>query len=92
MGYRAEPYYLRTHDGHELDLVLETGDSRWAVEVKLTTQPDRRDVQHLEALADAIGAERRILLSRSSEVVESKSVVVCDLPWLLGNLGRLLRH
>jgi len=32
------------------------------------------------------------LLSRSSEVVESKATVVCDLAWLLGNLGRLLRH
>jgi len=92
MGHRAEPHYLRTHDGHELDLVLEVAGSRWAVEVKLTTQPDRRDLQRLEGLADAIGAERRILLSRSSEVVESKSRVVCDLAWLLGNLGRLLRH
>lgn len=92
MGYRPEPYYLRTHDGHELDLLLETGGSRWAVEIKLTTQPDRRDFQRLEALADAIGAERRILLSRSSEVVESKSGLLCDLPWLLENLGRLLRH
>lgn len=92
LGHRAEPHYLRTHDGHELDLVLEVGGSRWAIEIKLTTQPDRRDLQRLEALAEAIGAERRILLSRSSQVVESKSSVVCDLAWLLGNLGRLLRH
>ena len=92
LGHRAEPYYLRTHDGHELALVLEVGDSRWAIEIKLTTHPNRRDLKRLEALADAIGAERRILLSKSSEVVESKSGVVCDLPWLLENLGRLLRH
>jgi hypothetical protein len=90
MGQRAEPYYLRTHDGHELDLILELGGSRWAVEIKLTTQPDRRDLQRLDALADAIGADRRILLSRSSEAVESKSSVVCDLPWLLDHLDRLL--
>lgn len=92
LGHRAAPYYLRTHDGHELDLILEVGDSRWSVEIKLTTQPARRDLQRLKALSDAIGAERRILLSRSSEVVESKSGVACDLPWLLDNLGRLLQH
>jgi predicted AAA+ superfamily ATPase len=91
LGHRADAYYLRTHDGHEIDLVLEIAGSRWAVECKLSTQPNRRDLDRLNVLADAIGADRRILLSRSSEIVESDSGIVCSLPWLLENAKRLIR-
>ena len=91
LGHRADPYYLRTHDGHEIDLVLEVAGMRLAVECKLSTQPDRRDLKRLTALADAIGAEHRILLSRSNEIIESNSGIVCNLPWLLENMGRLIR-
>ena len=90
LGHRAQPYFLRTHDGHEIDFVLEVGGSRFAIECKLSTQPDRRDLAKLTALADAIGAERRILLSRSSEIIDSSAGIVCDLPWLLENLKRLI--
>lgn len=90
LGHRTVPYFLRTHDGHEIDLVLEVGGSRWAVEVKLSTQPDRRDLQRLTVLADAIGADRRILLSRSNVIVESRSGVACNLPWLIRNMKRLV--
>jgi predicted AAA+ superfamily ATPase len=90
LGHRAQPYFLRTHDGHEIDLVLEVGGSRWAVECKLSTQPDRHDFEKLASLADAIGAERRILVSRSSRIVESPAGIACDLEWLLENLERLI--
>ena len=73
------------------DLVLEVAGMRLAVECKLSTQPDRRDLKRLTALADAIGAEHRILLSRSNEIIESNSGIVCNLPWLLENMGRLIR-
>jgi len=90
LGYRAQYYFLRTHDGHEIDFVLEVGGSRWAVECKLSTQPDQRDLARLTLLADAIGAKYRILLSRSSKIIESSAGIVCDLPWLLENLKRLI--
>ncbi len=90
LGHHPQPYFLRTHDGHEIDLVLEVGGSRWAVECKLSTQPDLRDLEKLSTLADVVGAERRILLSRSSEIIESSKGLVCDLPWLLENMDRLI--
>ena len=74
-----------------LDLVLEVAGSRWAVGCKLSTQPDQRDLKRLTVLADAIGAERRFLLSHSSEIIESDSGVVYNLPWLLANMKRLIR-
>ena len=90
LGHRAQPYFLRTHDGHEIDLVIEVASSRWAIECKLSTQPARRDLDRLSTLADAIRADRRILLSRSSEIVDTPNGIVCDLPWLLAHLGRLI--
>jgi hypothetical protein len=90
LGRRVQAYYLRTHDGHEIDLVLEVGGSRWAIECKLSTQPERRDLEKLTALAEAIGAKHRILISRSSQIIESSAGIVCDLPWLLQNLARLI--
>jgi hypothetical protein len=90
LGHRPDPYFLRTHDGHEIDLVVEIAGVRWAIECKLSTQPSPRDLERFAPLADAIGAKRRILVSRSSEVVESKTAIVCNLPWLLENLERLI--
>lgn len=90
-GWRVQPYFLRTHDGHEVDLVLEVGGSRWAIECKLSTQPDRRDLAKLTELAEAIGARHRILVSRSSQIVESSAGIVCNLPWLLQNVERLIK-
>lgn len=88
LGHRAQSYFLRTHAGHEIDFVLEVGGSRWAVECKRSTQPARRDLTKHTPLADAIGADRRVLLSRSSEIIESTAGIVCHLPWLLENLKR----
>jgi hypothetical protein len=90
LGHHPQPYFLRTHDGHEIDLVLEVGGSRWAVECKLSTRPDLRDLEKLSTLADVIAAQRRILLSRSSESIESSKELVCNLPWLLENMKRLI--
>jgi len=91
LGHRTQPYFLRTHDGHEIDLVLEVGGARWAIECKRSTQPDRRDLEKLTTLAEAIGAKHRILLSQSSQIVESPATIVCNLPWLLQNMERLIR-
>src|SRR5262249_17407220 len=39
-----EPYFFRTSDGYEIDLVLDFGGAeRWAVEIKLTSSPTPAD-------------------------------------------------
>jgi hypothetical protein len=63
-GKRAQPFYLRTSDGHELDLVLDWGAERWAVEITLTSNPSRAEPDRLNATADLIDAKRRVLLCR----------------------------
>ncbi len=83
----ATAHHLRTARGEEIDLVLERGDERWAIEVKLSTQVRRDDLARLERVADLIGARRRVLVSRSREVVDGGQTVAADLPWLLAALA-----
>ena len=66
-GLDCHPYYFRTSDGYELDLVLDFGRERWAVEVKLTASPSAADMDRLTKTADMIAATRRFLVSRTAK-------------------------
>ncbi len=83
---RVEPFFLRTSDQHEIDLVLDFGRRRWAVEVKLTTSPSPEDMEKLNRVADLIGAEKRILVSQARDSVADGRCVSCNLPWLASHL------
>ena len=84
-GAQFEAYWMRTSDHHELDLVLDWGAERWALEIKLTT-PTRADIDRLDKTADLIEAERRFLVSKTIEVAGDDQRASCDLPWLLSRL------
>ena len=85
-----EPYFLRTNDGHEIDLVLDFGREKWAIEIKLTSSPDVSAIGRLNKAADLIEASRRILISRTSDNVDNGKVVSCNLDWLISKLNKLL--
>lgn len=78
-----EPYYLRTQDQTELDLVLTRASVTWAIEIKLTTQPNPHDLQRLNRAADLVHAEKRFLVSQVSDSVGAGDAFSCNLPWLL---------
>jgi predicted AAA+ superfamily ATPase len=82
-GRGHEAYFLRTSDGLEIDLVLELGRTRWAIEIKLTTSPSPADMERLVRAADLIGADRRCLVSRTSRPAESATVLSCGVVHLL---------
>ena len=63
-GQRPEPAFFRTNNGDEIDLLLDIGQVRWAVEIKLTARPDSRDLAALDRCADMAGATHRLLVSR----------------------------
>jgi len=88
-GRKHEAFFLRTSDGREIDLLIDFGDRTWAIEIKLTSRPTPEEMKRLDALADWVGAARRILVSRVSSPTESATRISCDLPWLLDNLARL---
>lgn len=88
-GKRAQPFFFRTSDGHELDLVLDWGTERWAVEIKLTSDPSSDMLARLHQTADLIGAARRILVCRIARKIENPRVLVTNLPgWLKGLMSR----
>lgn len=76
-------FHFRTSDQKEIDLVLEFGGQRWAIEVKLTSRPTRDDLASLNRNADLIEADRRFLVCRRAELLQSGNQTVCDLEGLL---------
>jgi hypothetical protein len=85
-GIDANPCFFRTSDGHELDLVLELSGERWAIEVKLSASPGADDLARLDKAASMIGAQRRVLLSRTTRTAGSAAIVSTNLSALLEQL------
>ena len=87
-GQRAEPYFFRTSDGYELDLVLDWGTEKWAIEIKLTSNPSSDMLGRLRKTAALIGASKWILITRIAESFGDHSQVVTNLPAWLESLRR----
>jgi predicted AAA+ superfamily ATPase len=82
-----EAYFFRTSDQHELDLVLDFGQSRWAIEIKLSSSPSPQDMRRLDLAADMVGADRRLLISQTAQVIDEGSRVSCNLEWILNTVN-----
>jgi uncharacterized protein len=89
-GEDFEPYFFRTSDGYELDLLLKYRAKLWGIEMKLSSSPDRKDLDRLNRVADLVSADKRILISKSKEHIESKDVMMTNLEGFLDS-GRLVR-
>jgi predicted AAA+ superfamily ATPase len=87
LGQPFEAFHFRTSDGREIDLVLDFGRRRSAVEIKLTASPGPDDMARLERAADLIGASRRYLVSRTRNVAGNVDRASCNLPWPLDRLA-----
>lgn len=86
-GRSVDPYYFRTSDGYEVDLVLDFGTERWAIEVKLSASPSLRDLDHLDKAADMVGATRRFLVSQVPRSSGDSERASCNLAGLMKRLG-----
>lgn len=83
VGKRPQAPFFRTSDGYELDLVLDWGLERWAIEVKLTSDPSMELTALPAKTADLIEAERRVLICRTAEVAEGDRLWIMHPPsWL----------
>jgi len=78
-GQVFQAFYFRTQDGLEADLVLESGDFREVIEIKLTTSPAPEDFQRLEKVASLSKSSRQVLISRTDKPVMAKSKWSVDL-------------
>lgn len=90
-GIACAPHYVRTSDQHEIDLLLDFGAERWACEIKLTANPREDDLARLNKVADLIGAQRRILISRTAHPMEEGNSASLNVPGFLGKLAELQR-
>lgn len=87
-GIDGSPHYLRTSDQHEIDLLLDFGTERWACEIKLTADPKSDELARLNKVADMVGAERRILVSRTSDPRESGACASLNVHGFLAQLEK----
>lgn len=53
-GLRVDFYHLRTADGREVDLLLETAEGFYAIEVKQSRSVSFSDARHLDGLPDLL--------------------------------------
>ena len=82
-GIIYEPFFFRTSDGYEIDLLLEVKGKRIAIEIKLSSHPSLSDVKRLEKTALMAGADQSILISRTPEVVQGDGILHTHLKDLL---------
>jgi predicted AAA+ superfamily ATPase len=72
--------FLRTHDGKEVDLLLEFPDYYYAFEVKMAKKVDRVDAKHLFGLEEILDkpVRKAFLLSNDEETkhFDNKTVAV----------------
>ncbi len=85
-GHNCTPYYMRTSDQFEIDLLLDFGTERWACEIKLTANPQSDDLARLNKVADLINAEKRILISRTRSPMEAGNCASLNVAGFLAKL------
>ncbi|MCX6929964.1 MAG: DUF4143 domain-containing protein, partial [Verrucomicrobia bacterium] len=68
-GESLDACFFRTQDGLEADLLLESGQQREVLEIKLTTAPAPEDFARLERVAALTKASRQVLISRTRQPV-----------------------
>jgi len=89
-GLRVEPYFFRTSDQQEIDLIIEAGSRLLAVEIKLTSRPSDDDLRQLDRTANLIAADRRFLVSRTTTVAVGDRLSSVNLEWMTEQLPELL--
>jgi predicted AAA+ superfamily ATPase len=78
-GTHYEAYFFRTNDGYELDLLLILNGKKWAFEIKLSSSPGRDELDRLKKAAEMVGADRKVLISRTRREIEGTDVVSTNL-------------
>lgn len=91
-GVEANPHYLRTSDGYEIDLLLMLGGTTVAIEVKLSAGAAPQDLARLERAADLVSAQHRYIVCRTAEPAAGTTRGVLDLAGAITRLASLSRR
>lgn len=63
------PFYLRTSEGNELDLILIVSERVWGIEIKLTATPSPQDYSKLIKTGKLIKADKMALITKTEHPV-----------------------
>jgi predicted AAA+ superfamily ATPase len=88
-GASPAAHFLRTSDGHEIDLLLSSGQRSVAIEVKQATAMSPPDLARLDRIADSAGAEHRYIVCQTPENIASATRGVIDLAEAMARVRRL---
>ena len=89
LGHSRQPYFFKTSDGHELDLVLMFNGEIWAFEIKLSGSSGRKEMDKLKRTSEMIGADKMVLVSRTRKEIRGKHIVSTHLPGILRLMSEL---
>ncbi len=78
-GLNYEPYFFRTADGYELDLMLVLKGKKWAFEIKLTGSPGQTELERLKKTSEMIGVDMMILISRIEKEIRGDNIISTNL-------------
>ena len=82
------PYYFRTNDGNEIDLIFITDRTIFTVEIKLSSSPARDDMERLRKAADLVGKCQKVLISKTTHPTESTGLLSTNLRGFLQYLQK----
>jgi uncharacterized protein len=82
------PYYFRTNDGNEIDLIFITDRTIFTLEIKLSSSPARDDMERLRKAADLIGKCQKVLISKTTHPTESTGLLSTNLRGFLQYLQK----
>jgi predicted AAA+ superfamily ATPase len=88
-GVPYEPFFFRTGDGYELDLVLRIRGRLWAFEMKLTTSPGRRDLARMKKTSAMIGADHKVLVARSNRTIQGQDAIITGIRGVLNLMAEI---
>lgn len=67
-GVPVSPYYFRSSDGYELDLVLDFGAKElWGIEIKLASEVRSADLERIKAVSAMVKVEKRFLICQTKD-------------------------
>lgn len=86
MGIHSNNYYFRTHDGEEIDLILEFSPGEvWGIEIKLSSSISSSDVGKLKSMASTLGLKKYFIIGQIEKPVFSELGGICSIQTFLSD-------
>lgn len=87
INFQVQMYHLRTHDGKEVDLLIEMPDCYYAFEIKMADKVTKSDAKHLIGLEEILNKplKKAFILSNDPETkILDEKIVAINVNMFLG--------